>query len=183
MTNVNVKIAYGEARLGISMDPAWTLSQFVRKLKTIVKTHFVIEDGAAIEIVIDRGLPYSELRDKVPETPRPIGDYIFGEGLELKCNFYVRIILSENNEEYLKIYDSNRNAEYIKKQELEEVRSGVRQQCEVMRLRSIAAPEICSICYENNVHNLCVYRCSHLFCRQCSGTWSSNCALCREGSL
>ena len=190
---VNVKVAYGYRSLCIVTNINHTLTRFVQTVQQEIRQNFDVRDATRIEIVLNRGLPYSELGLKIPETATRVNDYVreeLGEQEDwFKCHFYARIIvLVGNDKEYIKVFGDS--IQYIKKEELEEVRNGTRE--EARRLSEIdmsrlpvvlTTPEVCSICQEQNVNDVCLYACSHVFCNQCTSRWRLNCALCRQHAL
>jgi len=191
--NISVKVAYGYRSLAIPINLNYTLIHFVNTVQRTIRQNFDVQDAERIEIVLDRGLPFSELGPKVPETSTRINDYVneeLGDQPDwFKCHFYARIIIIVGNDtEYLKIFGES--VQYIKKEELEEVRNGSRQEArriseiEMSRLPIVSpTPDVCSICYERSVNNVCLYTCSHVFCANCTSRWRFSCALCRQHAL
>ena len=190
---ISVKVAYGYRSLDVPININYTLGHFVNIVQQAIRQNFNVDGASRIEIVLDRGLPYSELGPKVPDTSIRINDYVneeLGDHPDwVKCHFYARIIvLVGNDTEYLKIIGDS--IQYIKKEELEEVRDGTREQArrfseiEMSRLPVVVpTPAVCSICCEQNVSDVCLYMCSHVFCNNCTSRWRFSCALCRQHAL
>ena len=200
---VYLKIAYGSFQSEVSINVNWNVGRMKKHLKDEIRNCFRIEPGEKIEIVLDRGNPYSELGEKVPTSPLSAYTFLQREVPDTvnngtQCGFYARIIRKVGDTEYIKtdtnIITNERTISYIKKDELDEIRRGIRfngvtvltsADMDLLTTHNpppVAppTPEICSICTENPVDPEHRYNCLHLFCNTCFGNWPQTCALCRE---
>jgi len=195
---VTLKLAYGFRSIQMHINLNWNVDMTLNKMNDEIRNCFQILPSERVEIVLDRGLPYSELADAIPSAHMSMFHYIHNQIQvvgEYHCTFYARVFRDVGNISYLKsdtnIVTNQQMISFMKKEELEEMRRGVRFHITVLSeadltlpvVQAPPAPEICSICNENPVHMEHRYNCIHLFCQGCVTRWNHRCALCRQSSI
>jgi hypothetical protein len=179
MFRATVKIAYGLFTTSMVLERNLSTSQIIDKLKTHVNNSFNVEEDAVIQIVEGSSKQYCELEEELTR------DSVLSNLND--AFFYARIVRKFNNIEYIKS-----DTYYLKKEELEMVRSGelnqARQFLESELLPSIpieTSSEVCILCNENQVIHERMFSCCHLFCDDCLSRWrisaeNYTCPLCRS---
>uniref|UniRef100_A0A6C0HQY0 RING-type domain-containing protein n=1 Tax=viral metagenome TaxID=1070528 RepID=A0A6C0HQY0_9ZZZZ len=184
MFRATVKIAYGIFTTSVVLERNLSTSQIIDSLKTLVKNSFNVEEDAVIQIVESSSKEYCELEEELT------GDSVLSNFND--AFFYARIVRKFNNIEYIKT-----DTYYLKKEELEMVRSGELNQArqflesELLPRETISTvltnenqviPESellqtetssadCVLCNENQVIHERMFSCCHLFCHDCLSRW------------
>jgi hypothetical protein len=185
----SIKIAFGLLTIHTVVDCNSTVKELVKRMRELVTSRFNVEPDAQVQIIHSVGKPNSELEIAVPEVEIRVADY-FNEDDFL---FYAKITRKFQNIDYIKTDLDNRGVQracYMKKDDLEELRRGrtidqIRCFTETELVpEPEPEPEECSICRENQVNTVGLFRCNHLFCNLCNARWSQNaavfnCPLCR----
>lgn len=174
-----IKLALGTITTSVHCNYNMRTKDFIKIAQDDIKNLFPIEESASIEIV-EGGLPeiFCEMGEKLPDSDEPLINHANNTTF-----FYARVVLSVNNEEYIKTNREN-GPVYFKKREYNGNQTPMlteRQMREISE-NSIrpTPPETCGICYENEVQSICIYRCRHLFCGVCISNWIDSCAFCRS---